>query len=191
MKDSGAYYPNKRSRTLKGAGMGLIHVYYGQGVGKTTRAVGLAVRAAGGGLKVVYVQFLKSGTSSEVQAFSKIGHIDFRCPGEHPFILSSGPQSIHFDHANKALAYALETVEAKPTPDLLICDEILDTIFFGLLKKEQLLELANKCKGKIELVMTGREAPKEIMTLADYATEFVNIKHPYDSGGLARKGIEY
>lgn len=191
MKNSGAYYPNERTGDLKGGGMGLIHVYYGQGVGKTSRAIGLAVRAAGEGLKVVYVQFLKSGTSGEVKSFSKIGNIEYRCPGEHPFILSSGPQNIHVEHANKALAYALEAVEAKPAPDLLICDEILDTIIFGLLKEDQLLELATKCKGNVELVMTGRKPPKEIMNLADYATEFVHIKHPYYSGGRARRGIEY
>jgi cob(I)alamin adenosyltransferase len=171
--------------------MGLIHVYYGPGVGKTSRAVGLAVRAAGEGLKVTYVQFLKSGKSGEVKVFSIIDEIDYCCPGEHPFILSSGPQSIHFDHAAKALAYAFDAADAKPGPDLLICDEILDTILFGLLKKERLLELVLRCKGNIEMVMTGRSVPEEIMDLADYATEFVQIKHPYYSGAVARRGIEF
>jgi cob(I)alamin adenosyltransferase len=191
MKNSGAYYPDKRAGVLKGSSMGLLHVYYGQGVGKTSRAIGLAVRAAGEGLKVVYVQFLKSGTSGEVKVFSKIGDIDYRCPGEHPFILSGGPQDVHFDHANKALAYALETVEAEPPADVLICDEILDTLLFGLLREAQLLDLVSRCKGKIELVMTGREPTKEILNQSDYATEFVRVKHPYYSGGVARKGIEY
>jgi cob(I)alamin adenosyltransferase len=191
MKNSGAYYPNERSGYLKMHGMGLFHVYYGQGVGKSSRAIGLAVRAAGGGLKVKYVQFLKSGNSSEVQVFSKIENIDYCCPGEHPFILSNGPQSIHFDHANKALAYAFEAVEAERRPDLLICDEILDTIIFGLIREHQLLGLVRKCKRKIELIMTGRSVPADLMDLADYATEFVQIKHPYYKAGMARKGIEY
>jgi cob(I)alamin adenosyltransferase len=74
---------------------------------------------------------------------------------------------------------------------LLICDEILDTLIFDILQKDPILELIGKCKGRAELVMTGRSAPAEIQDQADYATEFVQIKHPYYSGSVARKGIEY
>lgn len=184
-----SYYPQEHSGYPKDTGFGLIHVYYGSGVGKTTRAVGLATRAAGEGLQVDFVQFMKSGNSGETAIFALVPNIHYWCPGEHPFILSAGPQAGHYDHANKALTYALAVAE-KGT-HLLICDEILDTLIFDILQKDQILELIGKCKGRAELVMTGRSAPAEILDQADYATEFVQIKHPYYSGSVARKGIEY
>jgi cob(I)alamin adenosyltransferase len=184
-----SYYPQERPGYLKDTGFGLIHIYYGSGVGKTTRAVGLAVRAAGEGYEVHFVQFMKSGHSGETAIFALVPNIHYWCPGEHPFILTSGPQAEHYDHANKALTYAMAVAE-KGT-HLLICDEILDTLIFDILQKEQILELIGKCKGRAELVMTGRSAPAEILAQADYSTEFVQIKHPYYSGSAARKGIEY
>ena len=169
--------------------MGLIHIYYGQGVGKTTRAAGLAIRAAGCGLQVDIVQFMKSGTSAEVEIYKQIPNIQYRCPGKHPFIMTSGPRPVHHKHAAKSLDFAFEAV-ARGT-NILICDEILDTIIFKVLQKEQILELITKCKNKIELVMTGISAPAEIVEMADYVTELVQVKHAYYSGSRARKGIEY
>ena len=122
-------------------------------------------------------------------AFEKFPNIRYLCPGDHPFIMSKGPQEVHFKHAQEALGYALEA--AKDGTHLLICDEILDTIIFKVLQKEQILDLMKKCKGRTELVMTGREAPPELMDLADYATELVQIKHPYYTGARARRGIEF
>lgn len=184
-----SYYQKERSGHVEDRGFGLIHVYYGSGVGKTTRAVGLAIRAAGEGLQVDFVQFMKSANSGETAIFALVPNIHYWCPGQHPFILSSGPQAEHYDHANKALTYALAVAE-KGT-HLLICDEILDTLIFGILQMDQILELIGKCRGRAEFVMTGRSAPAELLDQADYATEFVQIKHPYYSGSVARKGIEY
>jgi cob(I)alamin adenosyltransferase len=158
-------------------------------VGKTSRVVGLAVRAAGAGLRVDFVQFMKSGNSSEVEAFRRIPNIRYRCPGTHPFILSGGPQAVHREHAAKGLLFALESL--RDGAHVLICDELLDTLIFHLLEMEQLLDLADRCKGKVELVMTGRDAPPELMDRADYVTEFVQRKHPYYKGVKARQGIEY
>lgn len=172
-----------------GEGFGLIHLYFGQGVGKTTRAVGMAVRAAGEGLQVEFVQFMKSDRSGEVGIFEMIPNIHYRCPGQHPFIMSHGPEPVHYEHAETALRYALEGVERGA--HLLVCDEILDTLIFNLLKKDQVLELADRCKNKVELVMTGRDAPPELINSADYVTELIQIKHAYYSGARARKGIEY
>jgi cob(I)alamin adenosyltransferase len=188
-KTLSSYYPKERPGHLEESEFGLIHIYYGSGVGKTTRAVGLAIRAAGEGLKVDFVQFMKSGNSGETPIFALVPNIHYWCPGEHPFILSSGPKAEHYDHANKALTYALAVAE-KGT-HLLICDEILDTLIFGILQRDQIFELIGKCRGRAELVMTGRSAPAELLDQADYATEFVQIKHPYYSGSVARKGIEY
>jgi cob(I)alamin adenosyltransferase len=145
-------YPQQRSGLIEDKGFGLTHIYYGQGVGKTTGAVGMAVRAAGADLKVDFVQFMKSGNSGEVTVFKNIPNIHYRCPGEHPFIMSHGPKLLHFKHAATALGYALEALHRGT--HLLICDEILDTLIFELLRKNQLLELIERCKRKVELVMT-------------------------------------
>jgi len=169
--------------------LGLIHLDYGPGVGKTTRAIGLAVRAAGDGLKVDFIQFMKSGNSSEVAVLQKIPNIRYLCPGKHPFIMSEGPSDVHYEHAAKAFDMALRAVEEQR--QVLICDEILDTLFFGVLDKSQLMDLIGRCREKTELIMTGRTAPDEILEAADYATEFTQIKHPYYKGVKARKGIEY
>jgi len=183
------YYQKERSGIIKDEGLGLIHIYYGEGVGKTTRAVGLALRAAGEGLNVDFVQFMKSGRSGEASMFKKIPNISYRCPGPHPFILSKGPEPVHFQHASKALEYAHDAIVR--STDLLICDEILNTVLFGILPKDSLLELAHECKGKVELVMTGRDAFPQLIEIADYITEFLLRKHPYYRGAKARKGIEY
>jgi cob(I)alamin adenosyltransferase len=169
--------------------LGLFHLCYGPGVGKTTRVIGLAVRAAGEGLRVDFVQFMKSGDSGEVSVFKGIPNIRYYCPGPHSFILERGPEPAHYSHAATALQHALEA--AKGDTDLLVCDEILDTLFFGTLTVSLVTGLIHLCKGRVELIMTGRSAPPEILALADYATEFVMIKHPYEQGIRARKGIEY
>jgi len=158
-------------------------------VGKTTRAVGLAVRAAGVGLHVSFVQFMKSGNSGEVLIFANIPNIHYRCPGRHPFILSKGPEPVHFEHASKAYDLALEEV-SKGT-DILICDEILNTLLFDLLDKRHIHELIETCRGRTELVMTGRTAPADLVELADYVTELRQVKHPYYRGFKARMGIEF
>ncbi|MBW1782556.1 MAG: cob(I)yrinic acid a,c-diamide adenosyltransferase [Deltaproteobacteria bacterium] len=183
------YYTGERSGLIKSIGLGLIHIYYGQGVGKTTRAVGLAIRAAGVGLRVNFIQFMKSGNSSEILIFANIPNIRYQCPGRHPFILSRGPEPVHYEHASQALRYAMEAID--DGTQVLICDEILNTLIFNLLKQEQVEELVYKCKGKIELVMTGANAPSSLIKLADYVTEYKQIKHPYYEGAKARKGIEY
>lgn len=147
------------------------------------------MRAAGSKLQVDIAQFMKSGTSAEVAIFKKIPNVRYWCPGKHPFIMTRGPLPVHYEHAAKALSFAYEAIERGT--HLLLCDEILDTVIFNVLKKEQLLELMNKCKNKVELVMTGITAPAEIMKMADYVTELVQVKHPYYRGARARKGIEY
>ncbi len=136
-----------------------------------------------------FVQFMKSGNSGEVVIFDKLADIRYWCPGKHPFIMSQGPDPVHYKHAAKALEYAFAAVE-KGT-HLLICDEILDTVIFGVLEKDQILSLMERCKNKVELVMTGRDATQEFVRNADYVTELVQIKHAYYAGARARKGIEY
>lgn len=175
---------------IRDTGLGMLHLYFGQGVGKTSRVVGLAVRAAGAGIEVDFVQFMKSGDSAEVEVFKTIPRIRYHCPGPHPFILSGGPERVHREHASKALSVALESVQEGKNR-LLICDEILDTLIFGLLEVKQITDLADRSRGKVELVMTGRETPSDLLDRADYVTEFLQRKHPYYTGARARRGIEY
>ncbi|MFH1136644.1 MAG: cob(I)yrinic acid a,c-diamide adenosyltransferase [Pseudomonadota bacterium] len=182
-------YPEVRESNSKSPGLGLIHVYFGQGVGKTTRVVGLAVRAAGAGLKVAFVQFMKTGDSGEVAIFKKIDNIDYFSPGRHPFVREAGPERVHFDHAAKALERAWEAVGQGV--DVLICDEILNAVFFKILSPENILDLIQACRGRVELVLTGADARDEIIEAADYVTQFVQIKHPYYAGVSARRGLEF
>jgi cob(I)alamin adenosyltransferase len=183
------YYTKQRSGFIEEKGLGLIHIFHGQGVRKTSSAIGLAIRAAGNHLKVDFVQFMKSGDSGEVALLKQIPQIRYFCPGEHPYIMSHGPEAVHREHAEKALSFAKGVIERGT--QVLICDEILDTIIFDILTKDQILDLMKMCKGKVELVLTGRYAPWEIMGMADYVTEFIQIKHAYYEGSKARKGIEY
>jgi len=182
-------YSQEHSDLVENEAIGLIHIYYGQGTGKTTRAVGQAIRTAGTGLSVDFVQFMKSGNSGEVPILEKIPNIHYWCPGDHPFIISRGPDEIHYKHAQKALGYALEAIESET--DLLICDEVLDTLLFKLLPKAQILDLMKRCKKKVELIMTGRVAPRDFIELADHVVELIQVKHPYYRGARARRGIEY
>jgi len=132
---------------------------------------------------------MKAGNSGEVAIFDKLSDVRYWCPGEHPFIMSHGPDAVHYEHAAKALEYAFAAVERGT--HLLICDEILDTVIFQVLEKEQILDLMKRCKDNVELVMTGRDAAPEFIRFADYVTELVQIKHAYYAGARARKGIEY
>lgn len=180
------YAEKKKGASLKGPG--LCHVVYGQGVGKTSRCVGLAVRAAGAGLKVFWVQFMKGPSSSETKSFARLDNITYHCPGPHPFIMEQGPAQVHLDHAQNALAAAHKAVEQGA--QLLVCDEILNTLLFKVLDLKDVLGLMELCRGKVELALSGVDAPPEIIEKADYVTELVQKKHPYYQGQEARKGIE-
>ena len=182
-------YSQEHSGLVEDETIGLIHIYYGQGTGKTTKAVGQAIRTAGTGLSVDFVQFMKSDNSGEVPILEKIPNVHYWYAGDHPFIFSRGPEEIHYKHAQKALGYALKAIESET--DLLICDEVLDTLLFKLLQKEQILDLMKRCKKKIGLIITGRDAPADFIELADHVVELIEVKHPYYSGARARRGIEY
>ncbi|MCB2225637.1 MAG: cob(I)yrinic acid a,c-diamide adenosyltransferase [Desulfarculaceae bacterium] len=183
------YYPDERHGLVQRPGLGLVHICYGQGVGKSTRSVGLAIRAASAGLRVFFVQFMKSGDSSEVKILANTENIIYRCPGKHPFILSKGPQAEHYEHAEEALWYAQRA--AKEGAEVIICDELLSALVFKVLSVERALNLILRCRGSVELVLTGIDASPVIQEAADYVTEFRQVKHPYYKGHMARKGIEF
>ena len=171
-------------------GPGLVHAVYGQGVGKTSRCVGLAVRASGAGFKVAWIQFMKEDGSSEVKVMKKLDNFSFYCPQDkHPWLTDKGAEAVHIQHAEAAMGLAFKALQEGA--QVMICDEILNTLFFQVLRHEQVAELIQACRGKCELALSGSAVSPEMLDLVDYATELKQVKHPYYQGQTARLGIEF
>ena len=170
---------------------GLIHIYCGDGKGKTTAAVGLAVRAAGAGKKVVFTQFLKDGSSSEISVLQSIDNIKtIHCDTVRGFWY-------RMDAAQKAQAGKDYTklfenaAELAREADLLIMDEIISACGHGAVREAAVLDYLRSKPDGLEVVLTGRDPSEELIDLADYVSEIRKIKHPYDRGITAREGIEF
>ncbi|MGI9951831.1 cob(I)yrinic acid a,c-diamide adenosyltransferase [Moorellaceae bacterium AZ2] len=176
---------------MAGLKCGLVQVYTGDGKGKTTAAFGLALRAAGHGLKVVIVQFLKTPDYGEHKAFVRLTpEIQVKAFGRRGFIRRQGIQPEDYELARAALSFARE-VMLKREADILILDEVNVAVHFGLLPEEEVLDLLQRRPPEMEIVLTGRDAPEGIMAAADLVTEMRPIKHPYSKGIEARRGIEF
>lgn len=188
---------------------GLIQVYTGNGKGKSTSAFGQAIRAIGQGFKVYVIQFMKGNDYyGEVKALKQLFlNITIKQFGRG----CSNPEAIQADeclncgrcfvkkgqstsedrqNAENALAHAVE-VMASGDYDVVILDEINNALYHKLLKLESVLKVLQNKPETVELVLTGRYAPREIIKLANLVTEMRAIKHPYDKGIPARRGIEY
>ena len=171
---------------------GIIQVYTGDGKGKTTAAVGQAVRAWGRGLKVKVYQFLKAaGGSGEHWAFMVFDPpLPLFALGSGEFILTGQPTSKDIELAVKGWEQIQRAIESDEN-DLIVIDELSHVLNKGLLDKDKVLAtLANK-PHRLEVVLTGREMPVELLDLADLITEMKMVKHPYEQGLKARQGIEY
>lgn len=169
---------------------GYIHVYTGPGKGKTTAAIGLGMRAAGAGLKVHMIQFMKGRRYSELNSIDKIPNFTLVQHGRDEFVNKENPEQIDIDLAQKGFAYAKEII-MKGKYDLIILDEINVAIDYNLIDIHDVIKLIEDKPKKLELVLTGRYAHPEISRYADYVTEMLEIKHPYQQGVLARKGIDF
>ena len=169
---------------------GLIQIYTGNGKGKTTAALGLAMRAFGAGLKVYLGQFIKKGSFSEIKAL-RLFHpaITARQYGRGCFIRNK-PVSADILSAQNGLN-ALGRAMICGKYDLVIADEIFCALNAGLIKAEEILRLIDEKPLSVELVLTGRNAPQKIIKKADLVTEMRKIKHPFDKGISGRKGIEF
>ena len=169
---------------------GLVQVYTGNGKGKTSASFGLALRAVGRGLKVYIIQFIKGGFDyGELYVVDKLPGLTLEAFGRGKFVSEKKPDVVDIDLARQALAKAQEIM--KGGVDVLILDEINVAVNLKLIDIEEVLELIRKKPEHMELVLTGRKAPVEIVQAADLVTEMIEIKHPYNSGFKARKGIEY
>jgi len=169
---------------------GLIHVYTGPGKGKTTAAIGLGVRAAGAGLKVIMIQFMKGRRYSELDAIQKIPNFTVVQYGRDEFVSKEKPEQIDIDFAKKGFEHAKKVVQ-EGKHDMVILDEINVAVDYNLVSLKDVLKLVDEKPEKIELVLTGRYAPPEVVKIADLVTEMLEIKHPYQKGVLARKGIDH
>ena len=170
---------------------GLVQVYTGNGKGKTSAAFGIALRAIGRGLKVYIIQFIKGGFDyGELYMIDKLPNLKLKAFGRGKFITEKPPGNEDIKLAEQALQLAKKVVESGEY-DIVILDEINVALNLELISLEKVLELIKSKPKRVELVLTGRYAPNEIIEVADLVTEMKEVKHPFNKGYEARKGIEY
>lgn len=167
----------------------MIQVYTGNGKGKTTAAFGLALRAAGAGLKVYIGQFLKGGNYSELKTLKKIKNIKVEQFGRRCFIKKT-PDKKDIILARKGLE-KIKQIIAKRNYDIVILDEINIALKLKLLDLKEVIKLIKKTPKNLELILTGRAAPSAILKIADLVSQIKEVKHYYKKGIKARKGIEF
>ena len=168
---------------------GFIQVYTGDGKGKTTAALGLALRAAGAGLKVFIGQFAKGAEYSEIKALHQLSeNITLRQYGRHCFI-NEKPAEEDIRLARNGLL-EMQSVIQSGAYDLVILDEANIAVYFNLFSIDELLDAIQKRPEQVEIVVTGRKADPRLIAVADLVTEMQEVKHYYNQGVAARRGIE-
>ena len=188
---------------MAGLTKGLVQVYTGPGKGKTTAALGLALRASGRGLRVCFIQFLKGGWESgernavarlapqvEIHAFGAAEWGDRREAGEGTPWWELPPSEEDRRQAQEAMLFARRAVTGGAY-DIVVLDEIFGALRFELISLDEVMGLICAKPPRVELVLTGREAPDKVIEAADLVTEMHPVRHPYDRGVKAREGIEY
>ena len=171
----------------------MIHIYCGDGKGKTTCAFCLALRAAGRGRKVLITQFLKSGDSGERAAIAHVPGVTLlEVPERMKFTFRmTEEEKISFGAQMKALLEQTRAVVEKGELDMLVMDECCAAVAKGLLPLEDVLSLLDSVPEALEVIITGRNPDPALVERADYITEMKKIRHPFDKGVAARKGIEW
>lgn len=171
---------------------GLIHIYCGDGKGKTTAAVGLSVRAAGAGKRVLFAQFFKDGSSSEIKILEQLPQVQTDiCKTHYGFYKRM--DEAERSQARRDYTALLEDVleKAGDGADLLVLDEVVSACNHGMVPENRLLGFLEGKPKNLEVVLTGRGPSQALVAMADYVTEMKKEKHPFDRGIPARKGIEF
>lgn len=169
---------------------GYIHIYTGNGKGKTTAALGLCMRAIGAGKKVFIAQFVKGMEYSEVKALKYFGDmVQIKQYGLDCFIYND-PTQEDIDAARDGLRKVIEIIASKKY-DLVILDEANIALYYKLFNEDELIDLLKNKPTETEIVITGRYAPKQLIKIADLVTNMDEVKHYYTQGVEAREGIEF
>jgi cob(I)alamin adenosyltransferase len=168
--------------------MGLIYLFTGNGKGKTTSAIGNVIRAVGYGHKVVFIQFMKGMPSSEVEVLKKLGVEVYRF-GRNQLVNLENPKEVDKKLASEGLKKAEEVIKGEPF--LVVLDEINVAVAAGLISIKDVLQLLDKVPEKTHIILTGRYAKKELIEKADLVTEMCEVKHPFNKGIPAVKGLDY
>ena len=171
----------------------MIHIISGNGKGKTSSAVGLAVRAAGADMKTAIFQFLKDGSSSEIGVLRSANGITVRCCEEcRNFLweMDNDEKKAVTESQNRMLEEAKDLIAGKAV-DMVVLDEFFAAYNTGTVDKALAEEIVLSCPDRVELVLTGRDPAEVFCNAADYHSEILSVRHPYDKGISARKGIEF
>jgi cob(I)alamin adenosyltransferase len=170
---------------------GLVQVFTGDGKGKTSAALGVVLRALGHGLKVFIIFFMKGDYPyGERNVLSKLANVSIASFGSSKFINPADVKPEEIEQARQALAAAREAM-LSGNYDLVVLDEVNLAVAWKLVELDDVLKLIDEKPASVELILTGRQAPVELIRRADLVTEMLKIKHPYDEGVAARGGIDY
>jgi len=175
---------------LSSKSQGLVTVFTGNGKGKTSAALGIALRALGHGLRVRIVVFMKGGFSyGEDKALEKLPNVSLERFGPPSFCDPANIREEDRSEARRALQAARDALRGEY--DVVVLDEVNVAAAWGLIPVEEVLELVKKKPPQMDLVLTGRYADARIVDLADVVTEMVEVKHPFPKGVKARRGIDF
>lgn len=170
---------------------GYIQVYTGNGKGKTTAAIGQAIRALGNGLKVHFVQFMKNYPYGELKVLENI-HPNFTIKryGTDDFVFKKMPPDEKLIAEMRNGLKDVEKMMLSGSRDIIILDEILVSVYFKIFNVQEIISFLKKKPKKVEIILTGRYCPEQIIRLADLITDMKEVKHYYQKGVSARTGIE-
>ena len=169
----------------------MLHIYCGDGKGKSSAAFGAAIRAAGNDMSVLIVQFLKSGSSGEINVLKNIPGITVRTGETPPKFIWNMNEAEKEEAKKQYQKLAFESMKEAEAYQVLIFDEVIAAFKNEMIDQTVLIEFLKEQKEKREIILTGRDPAEELILLADYITEMKKIRHPYDHGIQARKGVEY